>query len=364
MILTQKSREIIDSCRFCWMCRHICPIGNATGQERNNARARALALSMVDRGSEQLKNVIDNIYECALCGACTKECVTGWDPVKFTKEVRLQAALDGCLPDYINQLLDNLESTGNIYGQTEIDKELLSEIDSLPKQSDTLLFLGRDAIFKSSASAVNAIRLLKAAKVDFTVLPQEPDSGYMMDALAGAAEETRQMMMDTAKQLDYQTIIAYDPCDAKTFLREYQEWDIKLSANVVTFTAYLADLAESGRLKLQKSKKSYTFQDPAHLARDLEETQAARTILAACGQIKEMLLHGKDTMWAGSCMMYQYMPDVMRKTASNRWLNAENAGAKVLVTACPGEYEILKLAKPEQIDIMTIEEVVLSCLLD
>ena len=45
MLISQKSKEIIDSCRFCWMCRHICPIGNATGQERNTARARMLALS-------------------------------------------------------------------------------------------------------------------------------------------------------------------------------------------------------------------------------------------------------------------------------------------------------------------------------
>ena len=68
MLLTKKSNEIIDSCRFCWMCRHICPIGNATGQERNNARARALSLSLVNRNAAELSgSVADNIYECARC---------------------------------------------------------------------------------------------------------------------------------------------------------------------------------------------------------------------------------------------------------------------------------------------------------
>ena len=91
MLISQKSKEIIDSCRFCWMCRHICPIGNATGQERNTARARMLALSLVERGAEPLSGVADNVYECALCEACTKECVTGWDPVSRGKRGSLGA---------------------------------------------------------------------------------------------------------------------------------------------------------------------------------------------------------------------------------------------------------------------------------
>ena len=47
------------------MCRHICPVGNATGQERNTARARALGLSLVVRGAMELKDVVYNLYECA-----------------------------------------------------------------------------------------------------------------------------------------------------------------------------------------------------------------------------------------------------------------------------------------------------------
>ena len=69
MHFTEKSRKTIDACRFCWMCRHICPIGNATGMERNTARARALGLSMVARGVEEIGASIANVYECALCPA-------------------------------------------------------------------------------------------------------------------------------------------------------------------------------------------------------------------------------------------------------------------------------------------------------
>ena len=72
MNISEKAKGIIDSCRFCWMCRHICPIGNATGLERNTARARALGASLVVRGATNLEEISKNVYECALCGASNR----------------------------------------------------------------------------------------------------------------------------------------------------------------------------------------------------------------------------------------------------------------------------------------------------
>ena len=120
MQFTKKSKEHIDSCRFCWMCHHVCPIGNATGLERNTARARALGLSLVMRGAiDYSEDIINNVYECSLCGGCMTDCVTGWDPVMFTKEARLGAALDGKLPEYVMTMLQNINEKGNIYGKEE-----------------------------------------------------------------------------------------------------------------------------------------------------------------------------------------------------------------------------------------------------
>ena len=77
MELSAKAREHIESCRFCWMCHHVCPIGIATGLERNTARARALGLSLVAREAvEYSADIIDNVYECSLCGGCMTDCVT------------------------------------------------------------------------------------------------------------------------------------------------------------------------------------------------------------------------------------------------------------------------------------------------
>ncbi|MDO5579762.1 MAG: (Fe-S)-binding protein [Planctomycetia bacterium] len=363
MQLTQKSRETVDACRFCWMCRHICPIGNATGQERNTSRARALALSMVVRNVEDLREVIDNVYECSLCGACTRECATGWDPVQFTLEVRLQGALEGIMPEYIAKLVDRIEKKGNVFGKSQIDAELAKAIKSQSKESETLLFLGGNALYKSPKTALAAIELLKKAKIDFTVLADEPNSGSDLYFLAGAADETAEQMKKTAETLNaYKTVVVYDPHDAKVFLREYKEWKCGLKAKVKTFTSFIADLIKDGHLKPKKGSDTFTFQDPPALARDLEETAPARKILAACGKVKDFMLNGKDTVLAGDLLMNEYMPDVMALVAKNRWDQARAESVKTVITACPSEYVLLKQNKPKDIEIMSIEEAVLKCL--
>ena len=233
------------------MCRHICPIGNATGHERNTARARGMILALVARGGvEYSADIIDNVYECALCGACTKECVTGWDPVAFTKEARLVAALEGKLPEYIDRMLENFEKTGNVYGKTELDAALKAEIEKHSVKTDVLFLIGRDAMYLAPENAVRAIKALDKAGVKFTVLENEPDSGYASEFLIGAAEETRQTAVASAKVFDeYKKVICYEAQDAMMLMQRYKKWGIELKCEVQTFTACLAELIEGGKIK-------------------------------------------------------------------------------------------------------------------
>ena len=163
MIMSEKCKQHVDSCRFCWMCHHICPIGNATGQERNTARARALGISLVNREAIDLSEIVDNIYECATCGACVHDCTTGWDPVMFTKEARLQAVLDGKLPPYIMKLVENCLSLGNAYGKEELAADLKAAAAAHSAKTDILLYLGVDARFMAPDQAVKAIHVLEKA---------------------------------------------------------------------------------------------------------------------------------------------------------------------------------------------------------
>ncbi len=341
------------------MCRHICPIGNATGLERNTARARALGLSLVNRNTFDLSEVIDNVYECACCAACTKECVTGWDPVMFIKDARRDAALNDKLPEYIGVLVDNCLETGNAYGKTEIDSELKAEISKHSALTDTLLFLGVDARYIAPAQAVKAIKAFDKAGIKFTVLENEPASAQQLEYLVADVEETKEQMNECAEALEnFKTVIAFDPQDASVFKRAYKEYGVELKPQVKTFTSFVSEKLDAFAPK--KSDKHAVYQDPFRLARDLSETEEARKIISAYFELDEMLMHGKDTMWAGNILMAQWMPDVMLKVAEDRINNARGVKADRIVTASVSEYVALRNVEQNDVEIVSLEELLLG----
>ena len=361
MMMSEKSKQHVDSCRFCWMCHHICPIGNATGHERNTARARALGISLVNREAIDLGEIMDNVYECATCGACVHDCVTGWDPVMFTKETRLQAALEDKLPPYINTLVDNCLEVGNAYGKTEMCKTLTEAIANHAGKTDTLLFLGSDARYVACKQGAKAIAVLDAAGVAFTTLADEPESGAQLDFLIGAAEETKEQMKKCAEVIDgYQTVVVYDPNDAKTIKQIWREYGVECNAEIVTFTAFVAGLIRSGKLAAKQSGKTVALQDPYQLSRDLEECEEAREIVSAYATLGELHLNRAETVWAGNILMAQYMPEIIAKVAARRIFNATAVGAKTVVAVSPAEYTALKSVEQSDVEILSLEDLILA----
>lgn len=361
MNMSEKCKQHVDSCRFCWMCHHICPIGNATGHERSTARARALGISLVNRGAIELDEIMDNIYECCTCGACVHDCTTGWDPVMFTKETRLQAALEGKLPDYINKFVDNCLNTGNAYGKTELCDDLKKAISNHSDKKDTLLLLGVDARFMACKQAIKAIKVLEKAGVDFTALETEAPSGWQLDFLIGAANETKEQMTACAKALnEYKTVVVYDPNDAKAIKQTYKEYGVEVSANVVTYTAFLAQLLDEGKLQANSTGKTVVFQDPYQLSRDLEETEEARKVVSAFAELHEMLLNRTETVWAGNILMAQYLPDVIKEVSARRLFNVTSIGETAIVTASVSEYVALKNVDQKDVEILSIEDLILG----
>ncbi len=337
------------------MCRHICPIGNATGQERNTARARALCASVVVRGAEKIDDIIDNIYECSLCGACTNNCITGWDPKIFIQEVKADAVLNGVIPPYIKDLLTKYQQTGNVYG-IPYDESLKKYFD---RESNILFLVGQDALYKSANSVKNACELLKKAGVNFTLNEKSNSTGSALWFLVGKTADTKQSAEQSAEIINgYEKVVVYDPVDLKFIKREWAEWGVTVKAEIIGFNAFLIDLIDSGKLNVVKSDKAYTVQDNYAYSRELDDSETVRKLVDRVGVNKEMLLNGKETNLAGHLIMNEYMKEVQSKVAANRWENAKNMDCKTLVTENPAEYELLKENCPDGYRVLSVEEMI------
>ncbi len=354
MNITEKAKGIIDSCRFCWMCRHICPVGNATGLERNTARARALGASVVIRGAEKIEAIIDNVYECTLCGACTNNCMTGWDPKVFIRELKTSAIMQGVIPEYIKTMIEKYQESGNVYGKKVCD--CLTN-----KDGEVLFFAGIDATLFAVGAVKDSMKLLDKAGVNYAFDKNAPDSGEQIYFLTGKTAETLDAAKKCAEFLNkYKKVVVYDPMDLKLFLHEYKEWGINVTAEIIGFNAFVLELIENGKLNVKKSNKDYTLQDHFAYSRELDDNDTARNIIARIGNNKEMLLIKKEANMAGSLVMNEYMPEVMTRIAKDRWVNAKNMDCKTVVTENPAEYVMLKNTMPEGYNVLSIEQAVLE----
>ncbi|NLW07092.1 MAG: (Fe-S)-binding protein [Clostridia bacterium] len=351
---SEMAKKHADACRFCWMCRYLCPVGLATGKEVNTPRARGLLVSLDIRGQEFDESCAEAMYECCLCGACTHDCVTGYEPPIFIREARTKAVVNELVPAGVQTVIDSVLNNGNIFSRASSDiKEQLDRL--VPDRKETaevLFYIGGTALVKAPHIAEAVIRLFKCAGIDYTILADEPQSGTELGDLIGYVQE----VVDSAKQLAEQInatkadkIVVLDPSCARVFKQEYPRWGCDLKGEVLTATAFIAQLIREKRLLPDKlSIANATFHDPCKLARDLDEVLPAREIIAAMGiEIKEMFLNKKMSKCCGTELLSQYSPVTGRLIAQRRWDDAVRCGAEVMITACPGCYDVLKSNAPE-----------------
>ena len=345
-MFTEKAKKNADACRFCWMCRHLCPVQLATGKETNTPRAKGLLVSMFNRGLPMDKGAGEMMYECLLCNACTDDCVTGFEPPVFIREARMKAVSEGVAPKYATALMDTLLETGNIYGQ----KTVKATLEGIPETGEVLLWLGATARYATPAVANAVISLLTKAGVPFAVLQDEPASGYQLGDLTGYIEDVRaqaKLAGAAIAKTGAKKLVVLDSYDATLFLHEYKEWGIDLP-ETVTATAFAGELIKAGKLTPRKEALTVTYHDGSRLARDLEEHQPARDILVAMGcEVVEMFQNRRLAKCCGSALMGRYLPKVYRQVAQNRWEDATRTGAKTLVAACPQSTEALAATVPE-----------------
>jgi Fe-S oxidoreductase len=305
---------------------------------------------------QRLKEVADNIYECTLCGACTNNCMTGWDPKVFIQEFKTEIILNGVAPDYIVKLIERYQETGNVYGLS-----VCSCLDKLfETKSDVALFVGQPALYKAPESVKESVSLLEKAGVK-VALDKNQDCGSALWFLTGKTAETLETAKKFAESINkYKTVIVYDPVDLSLIMHEFKEWGIEIKAEIISFNKYVLGLIESGALKVKKTEKEYTLQDNYAYARELDDVDTGRKIIDKVGVNKEMLLIGKEANLAGQSIMSEYMGGVLTQVAKDRWTNAINMDCKTVVTENPAEYVALKATEPEGYRVISVEQMILE----
>lgn len=359
-MFTDSAYNNADACRFCWMCRHLCPISNVTGKEINSARAKGLLVSLVKRGAEFDATMAETMWECCLCGACTNDCVTGYEPRSYIREARSLAIAGGLVPPAIQKVVEQILETGSMYGKFEPNASLEKTLASLPKSGDILLYIGEVCRAETPFIAEAVIHLLQKANLSFFVLKDEPYAGgYMGDAI-GFVEEVKQQAGLLSKAIDAtqaKTVVVIDPIDTRVMKHEYPAWNCAPKAEIISATAFIAQLVDAGKLKPRIEGGICSVHDAGALSRDLGETEPVRKLLQAMGIAVEEMFRNRDlAKSSGGALLKRYAADCSVKLAQSRWDDLLRTNAKVMVTEAPGSYASMMQAIPEDCKLTDVFE--------
>lgn len=336
-MLTAQSLKTVTACRFCWMCRHLCPVGLATGKENNGPRAKALFLYLQEKGLDLAADTAMDMYECALCNACAANCETGYEPPKYIRAARAELLANGMVPAKIRETIDILVESGNLYGA---DIEAALEQTKIKTQCKILVYAGATAAVKTPKNIKALMNLLEKAGLDAGIFAGTNSSGAAEYDLLGDIKEVHDICASCAKAVNdcgAEKLIVLNPSDAVMFKQQYPAWNISIDAEVITATAFVAELVQTGALALRRTEGLVTYHDPCRLARDLEEIEPARYLIKSMGyELKEMGQNGKRTRCCGGEVLCIHSPDIVKLMTEKRLEDAKRTGAEKLITACPG----------------------------
>lgn len=355
-MISQLANKHADKCRFCWMCRHLCPVQLKTGKEINTPRAKGLLLSMAARGKGYDESAAEAMYECFLCDACTNDCATGYQPPLFIREARTEAIVENLAPKTVKDLLERIEKTGNIYGMKKQPRKANGG-------EDILIYIGEVAGIAVGKMAEAFLGILDKAGISYQVLDEEPASGVMLGDLLGYVEEVRQQAKTCADAINAagaKTLIVLDSYDAQIMIEKYPEWGCQIDADIVTATSYVAELLENGRLLVKEKQKGMAaYHDDDRLARTFHEFEPARKIAKAVGyELVEMFNHRELAKSCGTSLAKSYIPEIVKKTAQGRWEDLMRTEAEIMLTANPQAWECLAEVIPEERRLVDLFEAV------
>ena len=292
----------------------------------------------------------DEIWSCTTCGACEEECPVFIEYIDKIIDMRRHLIETSRNPKTFNQVLMHVEKTGNPFGKPAAKRaDWVTETDDVPikvlregDEVDVLYFVDSYGSYDPRVQAIaSAIaKGLHLAGIDFGILgPLEKDSGHQVRRMGeeGLFQLLVEENMDTLKSIRFKRIITTDPHAFNTLKKDYPA-----SFEIYHYTQFFLSLIESGKLKPVKNlagKDIYTYHDPCYLGRHNEVYDAPRKLLRSLpGLILVEMKKSRDRSFCcggGDIILWHEIEQEDIRMAEKRVRMAREAGANIIVTACP-----------------------------
>ncbi len=362
-------KHILDfySCADCGRCSDNCP-ANAVGRPLS---PRFISIKGRDRvfrnhpfyplgapflNSEPLMGDVyeeDEIWSCTTCGACEQECPLGIEYIDKIVDLRRGMVDDGAVPQSLQKPLSALEKRGNPWGKMEkkradwaikdkaFAEQCTVKVVSNGDSADTLYFVDSISSYddRMQRIAQATAMVLDAAGVDYGILgKEEKDSGHEARRFGEEMlfQDLREQNTGAIRTSGVKRIVTADPHAFNALKNDYTG-----VPPVAHISQIMAAAIRGGTLRLKETAgngKCYTYHDPCYLGRHNSLYEEPRFVLDAVpGLTRVEMARCRDRSFCcgGGGMMLFYEPEEEERMGVVRVRMAAEAGANVIVTACP-----------------------------
>jgi Fe-S oxidoreductase len=351
------------TCADCGRCSDQCP-ANAVGRPLSprfiSIKCREYSFNKYPLwgestdGTPLIGNVLeeDEIWSCTTCGACEEECPILIEYIDKIVDVRRGMVDEGIVPQSLQKPLGALEKRGNPYGKIEKkradwvkDKEFAADcnVKLLGKKetADTLYFVDSITSYddKMQGIAQSTARVLATAGIEFGILgPREKDSGHEVRRFGEEMlfQDLKERNTEAIIDSGVKHIVTADPHAFNALKKDYQN-----IPDVEHISQVIARSIQAGKIRFKPAENNgavYTYHDPCYLGRHNSIYDIPRDVIDAIPGTKRVEMdkcRDRSFCCGGGGLMLFYEPIEEKRMGQVRVEMAHQAGANVIVTACP-----------------------------
>jgi Fe-S oxidoreductase len=349
--------ETTENCRYCLMCRHVCPVGHVTRKETLTPHGWGLIIASINRGMLELnEESVSVLYSCADCGTCRANCVTDQPLPSAISAMREEIVARGLAPEVVHEIGEKLQKWGNPYQEEDEGKP--------DGTADVALFVGDDAQYLDDETLSSALKLLEAVGIKPVLIGIGRNNGYLASSLGlrNVAEKLIRKTHEELERTSAKTLLVLGPGDFYAFGQLSDERlgiSLPTDVSLVELSVLLAEHAAVGNLKLAPipGGMPYAYIDPTHSVRAARRFDAPRRLLSAVMPRPpiELFWRKERTHPSGNVALQFTDPHISNHLTYSRLGDARQSGAQLLITEDPGTlFHLRKHSERFGLDIQSL----------
>jgi Fe-S oxidoreductase len=233
----------------------------------------------------------DTLWACTTCFACVYECPLYIEHVDDIIDMRRYLTLtEGRMPDSLGATINQVNRTGNPWGQPAADRMKWADGLNVPlmadkKEVEVLYWIGCAGAYDPNGQKTSQamVKILRQAGINFAVLGQEEFCNCEWARRGGdeyTYQEATRRIMDTFGQYKFKTILTHCPHCFNTMANEYP--DFGGHYEVVHHSQFISRLVADGRISPKQARnETITFHDACYLGRYNQIYDDPRQAIAA-----------------------------------------------------------------------------------